>query len=79
MGKKITKTFTIDSDTYLLFDEICKSDDINRSKLIEGFIKDFVKYRPSEMTKDSILSKINKFGINSISNKELNFLKNNHD
>ncbi len=78
MGKKITKTFTIDSDLYSLFDEICKTDEINRSKLIEGFIKDFVKYRPDDLTKDSILYKINKFGINSISNKELNFLKNNH-
>jgi hypothetical protein len=78
MGKKITKTFTIDSDLYLLFEEICKRDDINRSKLIEGFIKDFVKYIPDELTKESILSKINKFGINSISDKELIFLKNNH-
>jgi hypothetical protein len=78
MGKKITKTFTIDSDLYSLFAEICKRDDINKSKLIEGFIKDFVKYIPDEVTKDSILSKINRFGINSISEKELFFLKNNH-
>lgn len=78
MGKKITKTFTVDIDIYSDFEQICKNNKINRSKLIEDFIKDFVNVSKNtdEITYETILLKIKKFGVNSISEKELNFIKN---
>jgi metal-responsive CopG/Arc/MetJ family transcriptional regulator len=43
MKKRTTRTYTIDDDLYKLFEEIIKSKNINRSRLIESLIKDFIE------------------------------------
>jgi metal-responsive CopG/Arc/MetJ family transcriptional regulator len=42
MKKRTTRTYTIDDELYKLFDQIIKEKNINKSRLIESFIRDFV-------------------------------------
>jgi metal-responsive CopG/Arc/MetJ family transcriptional regulator len=43
MKKRTTRTYTIDDDLYEQFENIVKEKFINKSRLIEAFIQDFVK------------------------------------
>lgn len=43
MKKRTTRTYTIDDDLYKQFEKIVKEKSINKSRLIEVFIQDFVK------------------------------------
>lgn len=43
MKKRTTRTYTIDDDLYKQFEKIVKEKSINKSRLIEAFIQDFVK------------------------------------
>ena len=42
MKKTTTRTFSISDDVYEKFDKIIKDSKINKSKLIESFIVDFI-------------------------------------
>ncbi len=42
MKKTTTRTFSISDDVYEEFDKIIKDSKINKSKLIESFIVDFI-------------------------------------
>lgn len=43
MRKRTTRTYTIDDKLYEQFDKIIKDKSINKSRLIENFIEEFVK------------------------------------
>lgn len=43
MKKRTTRTYTIDDELYKEFEKVIKEKSINRSRLIENFIEDFVK------------------------------------
>jgi metal-responsive CopG/Arc/MetJ family transcriptional regulator len=43
MKKRTTRTYTIDDKLYEKFEKIIKEKSINKSRLIENFIEDFVK------------------------------------
>jgi metal-responsive CopG/Arc/MetJ family transcriptional regulator len=43
MKKRTTRTYTIDDELYKEFEKIIKEKSINRSRLIENFIEEFVK------------------------------------
>jgi hypothetical protein len=48
MSKKTsTKTFSIENDTYRKFEDICKSKQINKSKIIQEAINNAIKYADS--------------------------------
>ena len=42
MKKRTTRTYTIDDDIYSKFQTIVKINKINKSRLIEGFIEDYI-------------------------------------
>ena len=43
MKKRTTRTYTIDDKLYEQFEKIVREKSINKSRLIETFIEDFVK------------------------------------
>jgi hypothetical protein len=43
MKKRTTRTYTIDDKLYEKFEKIVKDKSINKSKLIENFIEEFVR------------------------------------
>jgi hypothetical protein len=43
MGKKITKTYSIDENTYKLFENLSITQNINKSSFIEKSIKNYLK------------------------------------
>lgn len=43
MKKRTTRTYTIDDITYDKFDKILKDKKINKSRLIESLIEDYIK------------------------------------
>jgi metal-responsive CopG/Arc/MetJ family transcriptional regulator len=42
MKTKTTRTYTIDDNLYNIFKEITNKEKINKSKLIESFIKEYI-------------------------------------
>jgi len=48
MKKRTTRTYTIDDRLYEEFEKIIKEKSINKSRLIENFIEEFIKKNNKE-------------------------------
>ena len=61
MKQRTTRTYSIDDSLFERFEKIISSNKINRSRLIESFIEDFVNITEAQiLTQSDTIGKTNK-------------------